>query len=187
MSGKKIPLCLVFQSACVDCSETYHNCRLKNGKRDVCKINAFAMLSNIDKAFCVETYFSTKSFSQTRRLLIKKLGWDLEEDSLAPNNATISRWVKEFKDDRLFHRKQGSGRPGTARSVESIRQVERSVVDSSERSVRHRAQSLGLQRTFRKTILRKDLRLHPYRIQAPGSKLQAPGGSRSASLAGSSA
>ena len=80
--------------------------------------------------------------------------------------------MKEFKDDRLFHRKQGSGRPGTARSVESIRQVERSVVDSSERSVRHRAQSLGLRRTFRKTILRKDLRLHPYRIQAPGSRLQ---------------
>ena len=49
------------------------------------------MLSNIYKAICVETYFSTKSFSQTRRLLIKKLGWDHRKSRLAPNNATISR------------------------------------------------------------------------------------------------
>ena len=87
-----------------------------------------------DKAICVETYFSTKSFSQTRRLLIKKLGWDQRKSRLAPNNATISRWVKEFRDGRLFHRKQGSGRHCRARSVESIRQVERSVWE--ERSAR---------------------------------------------------
>ena len=134
------PLCLVFQSACVDFFETCHTCRLKNGKKDECKINAFAMLSNIDKAICVETYFSTKSFSQTRRLLIKKLGWDHRKSRLAPNNATISRWMsriiwmKEFRDGRLFRRKQGSGRPRTARSAESIRQAERSVWE--ERSVR---------------------------------------------------
>ena len=135
MSGKKrySPLCLVFQSTCVDFFETCHNCRLKNGKKDECKINAFAMLSNIDKAICVETYFSTKSFCQTRRLLIKKLGWDHRKSRLAPNNATISRWVKEFRDGRLFHRKQGSGRPRRARSVEFIRQAKRSVWE--ERSV----------------------------------------------------
>ena len=92
------------------------------------------MLSNIDEAICVETYFSTKSFSQTRRLPIKKLGWDHMKSRLAPNNATISRWVKEFRDGRLFHRKQGCGRPRRARSVESIRQAERSVWE--ERSVR---------------------------------------------------
>ena len=106
VSGKKrySPLCLVFQSACVDFFETCHNCRLNDGKKDECKINAFAMLSNIDNAICVETYFSTKSFSQSRRLLIKKLGWDHRKSRLAPNNATISRWVKEFRDGRLFHR-----------------------------------------------------------------------------------
>ena len=138
MSGKKrySPLCLVFQRACVDFFETCHNCRPKNGKKDECKINAFAMLSNIDKAICVETYFSTKSFSQTRRLLIKKLGWDHRKSRMAPNNATISRWVKEFRDGRLFHRKQGSGRPRTARSVESIRQVELSVWDPEGGAVR---------------------------------------------------
>ena len=129
VSGKKrySLLCLVFQSACVDFFETCHNCRLKNGKKDECKINAFVLLSNIDKAICVETYFSTKSFGQTRRLLIKKLGWDHRKSRLAPNNATISTWLKEFRNGRLFHRKQGSGRPRAARSVESIRQVERSV------------------------------------------------------------
>ena len=39
------------------------------------------MLSNIDKAICVETYFSTKSFSQTHLLLINKLGLGPQEVS----------------------------------------------------------------------------------------------------------
>ena len=47
--------------------------------------------------------------------------------------------MKEFRDGKLFHRKQGSGRPRRARSVESIRQVERSVWE--ERSVYSRLQS----------------------------------------------
>ena len=184
VSGKKrySPLCLVFQSACVDFFETCHNCRLKNGKKDECKINAFVMLSNIDMAICVETYFSTKSFGQTRRPLIKKLGWDHRKTRLAPNNATISRWVKKFRDGRLFRRKQGSGRPRTARSEESIRQAERSVWE--ERSVRAVVCSPS-ERSSRPSV--------PISSKS-GSSRMAPllipllhrvSGSRSASLAGS--
>ena len=152
-------------------------------KTDECKINAFVMSSNIDKAICVETHFSTKSFSQTRRLLIKKLGWDHRKSRLAPNNATISRGLKEFRDGRLFHRKQGSGRPRTARSVESIRQVERSVWE--ERSLRAVACSPS-GRSSRPSV--------PISSKS-GSSRMAPllipllhrvSGSRSASLAGSS-
>ena len=58
--------------------QTCHTCRLKNGKKDECKINAFAMLSNIDKAFCVESYFSTKSFSETPH---QETGLGPQEDS----------------------------------------------------------------------------------------------------------
>ena len=178
------PLCLVFQSACVDFFETCHNCRLKNGKKDECKINAFAMLSNIDKAICVETYFLTKSFSQTRRLLINKLSWDHRKSRLAPNNATISRWAKVFRDGRLFHREQGSGRPRTARSVESIRQAERSVWE--ERSVRAVACSPS-RRSSRPSVpissKSDSSRMAPLLIPL----LHRVFGSRSASLAGSSA
>ena len=115
--------------------------------------------------FCVETYISSKSFDQTHQLLVRKLGWDHRKAHLAPNNATINRWINEFRGDRLFRRKQDSGRPRSVRSKETPRQVERSALDSPERSVRHWAQSLGLKRTSLNTILRKDLRLHPYRIQ----------------------
>ena len=151
-------------------------------KKDECKINAFAMLSNIDKSICVETYFSTKSFSQTRRLLIKKLGWDHRKTRLAPNNATISRCVKEFRDGRLFHGKRGSGRPRTARSVESIRQVERSVWE--ERSVRAVACSPGRSSRPSVPISSKSAssRMAPLLIPL----LHHVSGSRSASLAGSS-
>ena len=64
---------------------------------------------------------------------MKKLGWDHRKSRLAPNNATISRWMKEFRDGRLFHRKQGSGRPRTARSAESIRQAKRSRLGGAVR------------------------------------------------------
>ena len=43
--------------------------------------------------------------------------------------------------------------------------AEQSALDSPERSVRNRTQSLRMKRTSLNTILRKDLRLHPYRIQ----------------------
>ena len=47
------------------------------------------MLSDVDGAFCVETYISTKSCDQTR-LLARKLGWDHGKTHLAPNNVTIN-------------------------------------------------------------------------------------------------
>ena len=55
--------------------------------------------------------------------------------------------------------------PRSVRSEEALRQVEQSVPDSPERFEKRRAQSLRPKRTSLHTILRKDLRLHPYRMQ----------------------
>ena len=55
--------------------------------------------------------------------------------------------------------------------------MEQSVLDSPERSVRHRLQSLGLKRASLHTILREDLRLHSYRMQVR-HKLTPEDGSR---------
>ena len=119
----------------------------------------------ISKTFCVEAYISTKSFAQTRRLLIKKLGWGHRKVQLAPSNATISRWVAKFRGGKLFQRKKGSGRPRSVRSKEVATEVAQSVQQSPEWSLRHRAQSLGLKKSSLNTILRKDLHLRPYRMQ----------------------
>ena len=110
---------LVFHSACTDFFKTCHIHRLKHGKNDECKRKAFVTLSDVDRAFCVETYISSKSFDETRQLLDRKLGWDHRKTCLAPNNATINRWVSEFWGDRLLHRKQGSGWPHSVRSEEA--------------------------------------------------------------------
>ena len=89
-----------------------------------------------------------------------------------------------WRDGRLFYRKQGSGRPRTACSVESIRQAERSVWE--ERSVRAVACSPS-GRSSRPSV--------PISSKS-GSSRMAPllipllhrvSGSSSASLAGSSA
>ena len=73
------------------------------------------MLSDEDRALCVEMFISSKSFDQTRQMLVRKLSWDRRKTHLAPNNVTvviiINRWANEFRCDRLFRRKQGSGRP----------------------------------------------------------------------------
>ena len=76
--GKKrySPFWLVFHSACADFFETCHVHSLKHGKKDACKRKTFVVLSDVDRAFCVETYISSKSFDQTRQLLVRNLGWD---------------------------------------------------------------------------------------------------------------
>ena len=116
----------------------------------------------------METYISSKSFDETRQLLDRKLGWDHRKTHLAPNNATINRWVSEFRGDRLPFTGNRAAADLTryAQRRLDFRQVEQqSVLDSPERSVMHRAQRLRLKWTSLNAILRKDLRLHPYRIQ----------------------
>ena len=122
------------------------------------------MRSDMDRAFCVETYISSKSLDQTRQLLDRKLGWDHRKGYLAPNSGTTDRWINEFRGDMLFRRKQGSGRSRSIRSKETLRQVEPSALDSPEGSVRQWAQCLGRKRTSLNTILCKDLRLHTYKF-----------------------
>ena len=90
------------------------------------------MFSDIDKAFCVEAYISTKSFAQARRLLVKKLGWDHRKTSRAPSNATINSWVAKFRDGRLCRRRPGSGRPRSVRSEAMVKKVAESVQESGE-------------------------------------------------------
>ena len=108
------------------------------------------------------TYISSKSLDLTRRLFARKLCWDHRKTHLASNN---DRWVNKLRSGGLFRRKTGSDRPRSVRSEEALRQVEQSTLDSPERSVRHRLQSLGLKRASLHTILREDLRLHPCRMQ----------------------
>ena len=127
-------------------SKTCYIHRLKHGKRGECKREAFEMISDVDKAFCMETNISSKLFDLTRRLFARTLGWDHRKAHPAPNNGTINRWVNKFRGGRLFRRKTGSDRPRSVRPEEALRQVEQSVLDSPERSVRHRAQSLGQKR-----------------------------------------
>ena len=79
------------------------------------KRKAFVMRSDVDRAFCVEIYISSKSLDQTRQLLVRKLGWDHRKAHLAPNSGTINRWVNKFRGDRLFRRKKSSGRPRSVR------------------------------------------------------------------------
>ena len=57
----------------------------------------FERLSDVEKAFCLGSCISTKSFVQTKSILIKKIGWDHRKLHVAPSNATISKWVTKVR------------------------------------------------------------------------------------------
>ena len=170
VSGKKrySPFWLVFHSACADFFETCDIYRLKHGKKDECKIKVFVILPDVDRAFCVETYISSRSFSETRGLLDRKPGWDHRKTRLAPNNATINKWANS-KEPGCFAGNRTGQRQTSLGPLRGAPPAGRAAVrpgqPSPERSVSHRA---------REARTETDLAEHdsarrpanPYRIRA---------------------
>ena len=117
----------------------------------------------MDRTFCMGTYNSSY-LDQTRELLVRKLGWDHRKANLAPNNDAINRWVNEFRGDRLFRRKQGSGRPRSVRSGDPP--AGGAVCPGRPAKV---CKAPGSTSRTEKDLTEhdhaQDLRLHPYRIQ----------------------
>ena len=163
MSGKKrcSPFWLVFHSACADFFETCHIYRLRHGKKDECKIKVFVILPDMDRAFCVEMYISSRSFGESRRLLDRKPGRDHRKTRLAPNNATINKWANSKEPGCFAGNRTGQwqtslgplrgGPPAGRAAVRPGRPGEVCKAPSSR---------FGLKRTSLNTILREDLRIH---------------------------
>lgn len=122
------------------------------------------MWSDVQKAACVEAYILTKSYDETRRLFLKKFNLNHRKLNLAPPKSCVKKWVEKFRKEGSFSKRQG-GKRRSVRTEDAIRKVEDSVAHSPKRSVRRRSQCLGLKRSSLHNILKKDLHLHPYRLQ----------------------
>ena len=86
------------------------------------------ILLDTNRAFCVETYISSRSFGESRRLLDRKLGWDHRKTRLVPNNTTINRWANSkvpgcFAGNRTGQRQTSLGplRGGTPAGRAAVR------------------------------------------------------------------
>lgn len=122
------------------------------------------MWTDVQKAFAAEAYILTKSYNMPRRLFIKRCNFDPRRVDLAPTESSVRRWVEKFRKEGSLTRRQAV-RNCYVRTEKAIQKVADSVKQSPKRSVRRRGQYLGLKRTSLHTILKKDLRLHPYRVQ----------------------
>lgn len=81
------------------------------------------------------------------------------------NRLTIRRIVDNFESEFSLHDKRVPVRQRNARTQENIDAVAASVRDNPNLSIPRRSQQLNLSQTTTWRILRKDLGLHPYKIQ----------------------
>jgi len=82
-----------------------------------------------------------------------------------PAESTIQRLVAKFESTGSINNQLTPVRPRNAKSAENIAAVRESVRENLRRSISRRSQELGLSVTSTWRILRRDLGLHPYKIQ----------------------
>lgn len=120
--------------------------------------------SGADRALCVrEFYKNNDSATVAQRKFCSHRGLRNIKD--APSVPLIRKWVKKFEETGSTMDKRKSGRPRSSRSDENVEMVNQSIRDNPDLSVRKRAHALNVPRSSLHRILRKDLKLHPYKIQ----------------------
>ena len=81
-----------------------------------------------------------------------------------PAESTIQRLMAKFESTGSINNQSTPICRRNARSAENIAAVRESIRENPRRSISHRSQELGLS-TSTWRILRRDLGLHPYKIQ----------------------
>uniref|UniRef100_A0A0K2U960 Putative LOC100572414 [Acyrthosiphon pisum] n=1 Tax=Lepeophtheirus salmonis TaxID=72036 RepID=A0A0K2U960_LEPSM len=105
-------------------------------------------------------YKSGESLIQTYRALTPIYG-----QRNRPVKSTIQRFVKKFEYTYTLHNVPVPVRQRNALSVKNIVAASASIQDDPNLSLTRRSQLLGISVTSLWRILRKDLRLHPYKIK----------------------
>lgn len=125
---------------------------------------AMERFSGADRAFCVrEFYYNNNSATVARRNFREHKGLHNFDDT--PTLQTIKNWVVKFQETGSTLDKPRSGRPRTSRTEQNIDTVAESIRENPTQSTRKRSSALNVPRTSLQRILKKDLLMHPYKIQ----------------------
>jgi Helix-turn-helix domain (DUF4817) len=109
----------------------------------------------------VEFYYKNQcSIRQTYRAIREIYG-----PQNRPSELAIRRIINNFRSTYSLHDKPRTSRRKNVRNKENIAAVNESVIADPEMSIRRRSQEVGLCPSTVWNILRKDLCLHPYKIQ----------------------
>ncbi|CAK1579832.1 unnamed protein product [Parnassius mnemosyne] len=117
-----------------------------------------------DRAFCVREFYRNNDSATIARRKFREYQ-NLRNFKDIPSVQTIKNWIIKFEESGSTLDKQRSGRPRTSRTEENIDVVKHSIRENPTQSTRKRSSALNLPRTSLQRILKKDLHLHPYKIQ----------------------
>ena len=115
------------------------------------------MSTEQQKAFCVLRFEKCESVITVQRDFRRKFNIE------PPTAQSIRRWHKTFQETGCLCKGKSSGRPRT--SDENVEQIRESFVKSPQKSVRQASRELAIPPTTVWRVLRRRLRLKPYRIQ----------------------
>lgn len=117
-------------------------------------------LTNEERLRIVQIYFENRSSVRATYRALRPIYGPHNR----PSESGIRALVNRFRDTHTLVDKHRQRRR-TVRTEEAVDAVARSVEEDPSVSIRHRAQQLAICYSTLRNILRKDLRLYPYKIQ----------------------
>ncbi|KAF2347128.1 Protein of unknown function DUF4817 [Trinorchestia longiramus] len=117
-------------------------------------------LTKEQRIFIVLEFKATKSCEQVRRAFNEKF-----PQRNSPHKKTVYRTVRKFIErGSIVNRNEGNlGRTITQRTEDNITIVRQLITENPRTSVR--CNESGLRKTTFQRILKKDIRVHPYKMQ----------------------
>lgn len=116
------------------------------------------------RAFAVEAYFKANDSCATARRRFCS-HYNIRRLSDGPSENLIRLWVRRFRETGTAANNPRPGPSRISRTNENIELVVNSLNNNPRQSVRKRAAALGLPKTIVHEILKKDIKLHPFKIQ----------------------
>jgi transposase len=115
------------------------------------------------RMFAYDAYVkNAESITAVQRLF--RVHFNLGRHGIVPSRNTILRWVDNLRTTGSIVKKKPPGPTKTARTPDNIERVREALTRSPRRSARRHARELNLSRESVRTILKKDLAFHPYKM-----------------------
>lgn len=118
-----------------------------------------ARLTSDQRIFVVKNYYKTKCVTDVQR----KFNHQFKNTKLSRKH--IYKIVQKFERLGTVADAPRTGRPRCSRSEENVSTLRVMLMNSPEKSVRRSSSETGIPRTCIHDILKKDLKLFPYKIQ----------------------
>lgn len=120
--------------------------------------------SGAHRAFAVEQYLKCgESLVRARRAFCSHFDiWRLND---SPSTQLIRSWVKRFRQEGTVVNRPPTGPSTSAATPERVAQVRQEIIRNPRKSVTKIAASTGIKKSTVHAILKKKLKLHPYKMQ----------------------